>query len=131
MKNKPWYQQTTDELFANLETQEQGLTEGVVKERREKYGENKLAAKRQTTILQKFIAQFKDFMIIVLIVAALIAGATGELADALIIFAVVVLNAVFGVFQEAKAEDAINSLREMAAPVAHVERHGEVITVKK
>ncbi len=59
MKNKPWYQQTTDELFANLETQEQGLTEGVVKERREKYGENKLAAKRQTTILQKFIAQFK------------------------------------------------------------------------
>ncbi len=69
-------------------------------------------------------------MIIVLIVAALIAGATGELADALIIFAVVVLNAVFGVFQEAKAEDAINSLREMAAPVAHVERHGEVITVK-
>ncbi|HBF75213.1 MAG TPA: ATPase [Lactobacillus sp.] len=130
MKNKPWYQQTTDELFANLETQEQGLTEGVVKERREKYGENKLAAKRQTTILQKFIAQFKDFMIIVLIVAALIAGATGELADALIIFAVVVLNAVFGVFQEAKAEDAINSLREMAAPVAHVERHGEVITVK-
>jgi Cation transport ATPase len=45
MKNKPWYQQTTDELFANLETQEQGLTEGAVKERREKYGENKLAAK--------------------------------------------------------------------------------------
>ncbi|GAX03278.1 cation-transporting ATPase [Secundilactobacillus pentosiphilus] len=130
MADKPWYQQTTDELFAHLETQEQGLTEATVKERREKYGENKLTEKRQTTLMQKFVAQFKDFMIIVLIVAAIIAGLTGEVADALIILAVVILNAVFGVFQESKAEDAINSLREMAAPVAHVERHGQVITVK-
>lgn len=130
MADKPWYQQTTDELFAHLDTQEQGLTEATVKERREKYGENKLTEKRQTTLMQKFIAQFKDFMIIVLIVAAVIAGLTGEVVDALIILAVVVLNAVFGVFQESKAEDAINSLREMAAPVAHVERHGQVITVK-
>lgn len=130
MVDKPWYQQTTDELFKNLDTQEQGLTEATVKERRSKYGANKLAAKRQTTLLEKFVAQFKDFMIIVLIVAAIVAGATGELVDALIILAVVVLNAVFGVFQESKAEDAINSLREMAAPVAHVERNGQVITVK-
>lgn len=130
MSDKPWYQQTTDELFAKLDTQEQGLTESTVKERRAEYGENRLAAKRQTTLLEKFIAQFKDFMIIVLIVAAIIAGATGELVDALIILAVVVLNAVFGVFQESKAEDAINSLREMAAPVAHVERNGQVTTVK-
>lgn len=130
MADKPWYQQTTDEVFAALDTREQGLTEASVKQRRQQYGENRLTAKRQSSLLEKFIAQFKDFMIIVLIVAAVIAGLTGEVVDALIILAVVILNAVFGVFQESKAEEAINSLREMAAPVAHVERNGQVVTVK-
>ncbi|MTV82356.1 cation-translocating P-type ATPase [Secundilactobacillus folii] len=130
MTKQPWYQQTTDELFAKMDTQEQGLSEATVKQRRTKYGENRLAAKRQTTVLEKFAAQFKDFMIIVLIVAAIIAGATGEVVDAVIILAVVILNAIFGVFQESKAENAINSLREMSAPVAHVERNGQITTIK-
>lgn len=130
MTEKAWYQQTTDELFANLATQEQGLTEASVKKRRAEYGENRLTAKRQSTLFEKFVAQFKDFMIIVLIVAAVVAGLTGELVDALIILAVVILNAVFGVFQESKAESAINALREMAAPIAQVERNGQVVTVK-
>lgn len=130
MTEKAWYQQTTDELFANLATQEQGLTEASVKQRRAEYGENRLTAKRQSTLFEKFVAQFKDFMIIVLIVAAVVAGLTGELVDALIILAVVILNAVFGVFQESKAESAINALREMAAPIAQVERNGQVVTVK-
>lgn len=69
-------------------------------------------------------------MIIVLIIAAVIAGLTGEIVDAVIILAVVILNAIFGVFQESKAEEAINSLKEMAAPIAHVERNGQVQTVK-
>lgn len=130
MAEKSWYQLTVQELLAKLATRESGLTTTEVTTRREQYGENRLAAKRQTTLVEKFIAQFKDFMIIVLIVAAIVAGATGEMVDAMIILAVVLLNAVFGVFQEAKAEEAINSLKEMAAPVAQVERDGEVVTVK-
>lgn len=130
MAEKSWYQLTVQELLAKLATRESGLTTDEVTTRREQYGENRLAAKRQTTLIEKFIAQFKDFMIIVLIVAAIVAGATGEMVDAMIILAVVLLNAVFGVFQEAKAEEAINSLKEMAAPVAQVERDGEVVTVK-
>ncbi|WP_056942395.1 cation-translocating P-type ATPase [Secundilactobacillus kimchicus] len=130
MADKPWYQQTSDEVFVRLETQESGLSEASVKERREKYGANELAAKKQSSLFEKFVAQFKDLMIIVLIIAAVIAGLTGEIVDAVIILAVVILNAIFGVFQESKAEEAINSLKEMAAPIAHVERNGQVQTVK-
>lgn len=130
MADQPWYQRETDDIFKALDTGEQGLTDDQVAQRRAKYGENRLSAKKQSSLLAKFGAQFKDFMIIVLIVAALIAGATGELVDAIIILAVVLLNAVFGVFQESKAEEAINSLKEMAAPMAHVARNGGTVTVK-
>lgn len=130
MADKPWYQRTNDDIFKTLDTDEQGLSAEQVTDRRTQYGENRLSAKKQSSLLAKFAAQFKDFMIIVLIVAAVIAGATGELVDAIIILAVVILNAVFGVFQESKAEEAINSLKEMAAPMAHVERNGETTTVK-
>ncbi len=129
-QSKQWFQQTIDQTFSALKTSETGLSEAEVKKRREEYGSNELAAKKQTTLLQKFIEQFKDLMIIVLIVAAVIAGVSGETVDAIIILAVVILNAIFGVFQESKAEEAINALMEMSAPIAHVERNGVVETVK-
>ncbi|VDG18068.1 cation-translocating P-type ATPase [Lactiplantibacillus mudanjiangensis] len=128
--SKPKYQQSLPAIYQELGTDQQGLSQAEAKARLEKYGHNALNQQKSTTLVQKFLAQFKDFMIIVLLAAALIAAFTGEVVDAVIILLVVVLNAVFGVFQEAKAEEAINALKEMAAPDATVLRDGELQTVK-
>lgn len=130
MKQQPIYQRTVADLLEALQVTEQGLSEQQVQERLVKHGKNVLNQQQTSSLLQKFLAQFKDFMIIVLLAAALIAGLTGEVVDAVIILVVVVLNAVFGVFQEAKAEEAINALKEMSAPKAAVRRGGEIVTVK-
>lgn len=130
MAKIPFYQETAATLYQNLKTSEQGLSSATAQERLAANGHNVLNQQKTTSLLQKFIAQFKDFMIIVLLVAALIAGLTGEVVDAVIILIVVVLNAIFGVFQEAKAEEAINALKEMSAPNATIRRDGQVMTVK-
>jgi len=129
-KATPKYQQALPAIYEDLQTDEHGLSQAAAAKRLEQYGHNALNQQKSTSLLQKFIAQFKDFMIIVLLVAALIAAFTGEAVDAIIILLVVVLNAVFGVFQEAKAEEAINALKEMAAPDATVLRDGQLQTVK-
>ncbi|KRO22492.1 cation transporting P-type ATPase [Lactiplantibacillus fabifermentans DSM 21115] len=130
MSNQPKYQQTLPAIYQELKTDEHGLTQADAAARLEQYGHNVLNQQKTTSMLQKFGAQFKDFMIIVLLAAALIAAFTGEVVDAIIILLVVVLNAIFGVFQESKAEEAINALKEMAAPDATVLRDGELQTVK-
>ncbi|MBO9166596.1 cation-translocating P-type ATPase [Lactiplantibacillus pentosus] len=130
MSTKPKYQQSLPVIYQELETDEHGLQQSAATQRLEQYGPNALNQQKTTSLLQKFIAQFKDFMIIVLLVAALIAAFTGEAVDAVIILLVVVLNAIFGVFQESKAEEAINALKEMSAPDATVLRDGQLQTVK-
>lgn len=128
------YQETADSVISLLESNvTTGLTDLEVKQRQETYGLNELEAEEKTTLFQKFIAQFKDFMIIVLLVAAgvsVIAEGAHGLTDAIIILLVVVLNAIMGVFQEAKAEEAIDALRKMASPAAKVRRNGSVTSVK-
>ncbi|MFC6180263.1 cation-translocating P-type ATPase [Lactiplantibacillus daowaiensis] len=126
----PNYQQPMTVIYQDLETDEHGLSQTEAQQRLTKYGHNALNQQKSTTMLQKFMAQFKDFMIIVLLAAALIAAFTGEVVDAIIILLVVVLNAIFGVFQESKAEEAINALKKMAAPDATVLRDGKLQTVK-
>lgn len=130
MSTKPKYQQALSAVYEELGTDEHGLQQSAATQRLEQYGPNALNQQKATSLLQKFIAQFKDFMIIVLLVAALIAAFTGEAVDAVIILLVVVLNAIFGVFQESKAEEAINALKEMSAPDATVLRDGQLQTVK-
>lgn len=129
-QKKVFYQQSVDEVMNQMQADPKGLSDQQVAQRREQFGFNRLQAKRRTTIFEKFLAQFKDLMIIILIVAAIIAGIAGEHVDAAIILAVVILNAVFGVFQESKAENAIDSLKEMSAPMATVLRNGRQTTVK-
>lgn len=129
MKTK-YYNLTSEQTLEKLTSQATGLTDAQVKERQAQYGPNVLEAKKHTTLLQKFIAQFKDLMIVILMVAALVAMFAGEVSDALIIFLVVILNAVFGVFQEAKAENAIDALQEMTTPYSRVRRNGEILQVK-
>ncbi len=130
LTNQPKYQQPLDAIYSELKTDEHGLTQSDAQARLEQYGKNALNQQKSTSLLQKFAAQFKDFMIIVLLVAALVAAFSGEVVDAVIILLVVILNAVFGVFQESKAEEAINALKEMAAPDANVIRDDQIQTIK-
>ena len=113
---------------------DQGLSSQEAQSRIEQYGKNELNQEKQSTLLMKFIDQFKDFMIIVLLIAAGISAAVGiaegeGVADAVIILIVVILNAIMGVFQESKAEEAINALKSMSSPEATVRRDGEFKTV--
>ncbi|MFP7242432.1 calcium-translocating P-type ATPase, PMCA-type [Pediococcus pentosaceus] len=129
-EKKPFYEQSVEEVVAQLGSNlEDGLDPDTAAKRLAENGPNQLTGQKQSTLLEKFFDQFKDLMIVVLLVAALVSVFVGEGADALIILAVVILNAVFGVFQEAKAEEAIASLQKMSAPNANVRRDGQVMTI--
>ncbi|RHW48917.1 calcium-translocating P-type ATPase, PMCA-type [Lactobacillus bombicola] len=126
-----FYHQTVAAIEQEFSTScAKGLTDSQVLEAREKYGSNSLAGKKKISIWQKFLAQFKDFMIIVLIIAAVLSGFVAqEWTDAAIIMVVVMLNAILGVFQEARSEEAINALKKMATPNAHVRRGGQIVEI--
>ncbi len=122
-----WYSKTKDQILIDLETNEQhGLTDEIVSERLKQYGSNELATKQKRTLWQRIFAQINDVLVYVLIIAALISAFVGEWADASIIALVVVLNAVIGVVQESKAEQALEALKKMATPKAIVKRNGEL-----
>jgi Ca2+-transporting ATPase len=121
------YTQTVEAVEQEIGATPEGLNKAQVDERLEKYGLNALEAGKSRTLRAKILDQFKDFMIIVLLVAAVISGFVAhEWTDAAIILIVVVLNAIFGVYQEGKAEAAIDALKEMATPHAKVRRGGQV-----
>ncbi|QGG61838.1 HAD-IC family P-type ATPase [Loigolactobacillus bifermentans] len=121
---------TTEAVVQQFQTDlEAGLSPHEAQARLTQNGANQLVAKSKKTLVQRFIDQFKDFMIIVLLVAALVAAFSGEVPDAVIILLVVLLNAAFGVFQEVQAEAAIDALKEMSAPQAQVLRNSQVVTV--
>ena len=135
-KNFIAYQESIEDTIAQFDTNIQtGLTSTEAKARIETYGPNELEAEEKRSLLQKFLDQFKDFMIAVLLVAAAVSAFVGFAegegpADAIVILIVVILNAIMGVFQESKAEEAIDALRNMASPEAKVRRDGQVHTVK-
>ena len=138
MENKDFiaYQESIESTISHLDTNiKTGLSSVEAKARIESHGPNELEAEVKRSMLQKFLDQFKDFMIAVLLAAAAISAfvgiAEGEgVADAVVILIVVVLNAIMGVFQEAKAEEAIDALKSMASPDAKVRRDGQVHTIK-
>ena len=109
--------------FASSETK--GLTSKEVEYRLKKFGKNKLSAKKKVTILHRFIEQFKELMVIILIIAGVIAFLLGETIDAGLIMFIVILNAIIGVLQEYKAEKAIEALKKMMTPHATVIRNGK------
>ncbi len=122
-----WYNKTKEEVFEEFETNSfKGLTEEEAKRRLQKYGENRLAGKQAKTLTQRLFAQINNILVYVLIAAAIVSAIVGEAADAVIIGLVVVLNAVVGVIQESKAEQALEALKKMATPKAIVKRDGEL-----
>ena len=121
-----FYRQTTLQVLERLHATPQGLLTTEALERLQKNGPNELPPGKKVTLWQRIIAQFKDLMILILIVAAIVAAFAGELSDTIIILLVVVLNAAFGVFQETKAENAIDALQKMSMPTTRVRRDGQI-----
>ena len=124
-----WHLLDVGEMRQALGVGEQGLSEANAADLLREHGPNELEGKRKRTVLGLFLAQFKDLMILVLLAAAVIAGAVGDLTDTLIILAIVGVNAVIGMVQEFRAEKALEALRRMAAPQATVRRGGVQRTV--
>ena len=127
-----FYTQGVEEVLKSLDTSVDGLSTAQAKERLDAYGYNELDEGEKRSLLSKFIDQFKDLMIIILLVAAalsIITEGMHGLTDACIILAVVVLNAAFGVYQEGQAEAAIEALKNMSSPMARVRRDGNVVEI--
>jgi len=124
------YFEDVEQVLKSQDTSREGLTPEQCEERLQRYGYNRLAQAKKKTLLQRFLEQISDPMVIVLIAAGAISGAVGEIADALIILMVVVLNSILGVVQEGKAEKAIEALQQMSAPYSKVRRGGNVQSIK-
>ena len=131
-----WQTLRKEEVLRQLGTDEkQGLTEKEVKERQEKYGKNKLEEKKKESFIVKFIKQFNDFMIIILIIASIISAVVSKMqgendyVDSIIIIGIVVFNALMGVIQEAKAEKSIEALKQMTPQLAKTIRNGKTVEV--
>ncbi|MGA6924688.1 MAG: cation-translocating P-type ATPase [Desulfosarcina sp.] len=124
-----WHQLDPDETVQKLQSSETGLASEEAHRRYEEYGPNELIVKQRKSLWMMFLDQFKDFMILVLIAAAVVAGVIGEPVDSIAIAVIVILNAVLGFVQEYRAEKAMAALKKMAAPSAVVIRDGQAETV--
>ncbi|MDO4813561.1 MAG: cation-translocating P-type ATPase [Gemella sp.] len=125
-----YYTKSEDYAIDNLKSSKGGLTSEEAGQRLAEYGRNELDEGKKRTILQKFLDQFKDLMIIILLCAAILSVITEGmhgLTDAIIILIVVILNSAFGVYQEGQAEAAIEALKSMSSPIARVKRDGNII----
>ncbi|WP_037372943.1 calcium-translocating P-type ATPase, PMCA-type [Anaerovorax odorimutans] len=127
-----YYNKSETEILNELKSNKDGLTKGQVIEHREKYGENQLEETKKKSFLQVFFGQFRDLLVIILIIAAIISMLTGNVESTLVIFFVIILNAILGTIQHFKAEKSLQSLKDLSSPKAKVIRDGkrEVIDSK-
>lgn len=136
MSQKSYYNLTAEEVVEDLRSSlDNGLNKEEAKKRLDEYGHNEFKKKKKKSVIFKFLAQFKSFMIIVLLVAAAISGVVGYMhgegfTDAIIILFIVVLNAIIGTVQEAKAEQSLEALEKMSAPHCKVVRSGQVEVIE-
>lgn len=134
MKNYKFHLKTADETVSFLKTNtEEGLSDSEANTRYKQFGKNELKERKKTPLWRKFLAQFSDFMVIVLLCAAMISLLLGEVADACTILIIVFFNAILGFIQEHRAEKSMNALKKLSAPTAQVMRNGlnEKITASK
>ena len=133
--NKEYYNMSVNETLKDLKSSKNGITPKEAKERLAKYGYNKLKETKKKGFISRFIDQFKNVMLIILIIAAVVSGIVSinqsePLTDSIIILVVVILNAILGVVQESKAEKAIEALKNMSLPYIKVKRDNKVLSIK-
>ena len=126
---KPFYQQSATEVLKSLGVKEHGLSQQEIKIQREKFGLNELQEADRKGAIQVFFEQFKDFLVIILIIAATISGFLGEIESSIVIAVVVMLNAILGTVQHIKAEHSLNSLKAMATPTTKVLRDRQIVEI--
>ncbi len=124
-----YHTQAVDEVASHLGTSPKGLSADEVRSRLEEFGKNALEAAKKKTIAGMLLRQFTDFMILVLVAAAVVSGFIGEVTDTMVILAIVVSNAIVGVIQEYRAEKAMEALQSMAASNARVVRNGHTTEI--
>lgn len=127
MKN--YYQLSQNEVRREVNGKEEALTSSEMQQNQEKYGLNELVEGKKKSTIQIFLEQFKDFLVIILIVAAVVSGILGDAESAIVILVVITINAILGTVQTVKAEQSLNSLKELSAPLAKVLRDGNVIQI--
>lgn len=124
-----WHSLDIDKTLAETNSSQEGLSPETAQERLQQYGLNQLQEKKKKKAWMMFLLQFKDFMIIILGIAAIISGIVGDLADTIIILVIVLLNAIIGFIQEYRAEKAMEALKQMATPNAHVLRNKQHVNI--
>lgn len=126
---KAWYNLGIQEVLQTLSSSWEGLTSDEARKRLEQYGPNELASKKGPSAWSIFLSQFKNFLIIILLVAVALSAIVREVADSIIIFVIVLFAAVLGFLQEYRAEKSLEALKKMASPLATVMRDGEVLKI--
>lgn len=124
-----YYQASVKEVMKELDVPQHGLTDFEVRYRQKRFGYNELKEGKPKSALQVFLEQFQDFLVIILIFAAIISMFLGDFESSSVIIVVIVLNAILGTIQHIKAEKSLNSLKAMAAPISKVLRDGQVIEI--
>ncbi|ARC83829.1 HAD ATPase, P-type, IC family protein [Clostridium argentinense CDC 2741] len=126
---KDYYKRVPEELFNMFNSNSKGLGKEEVEKKRSEYGYNELTEGKKKSILQIFFEQFKDLLVLILVAAALISMSIGNVESTIVIFAVITINAVLGTVQYIKAEQSLNSLKALSAPMARVLREGKKIEI--
>lgn len=125
MNTDKWYTRSAQEVIVHWQThQDDGLTSSDIKKRLSSFGYNEMIEKEKAAWWKRLVAQFQDFMVLVLLAATLISACLGEYVDAVTILVIVIVNAMLGFVQESRAEQSMAALKKMAAPTAHVIRNG-------
>ena len=126
---KAYYNETVETVRRDLNGEQDFLTNEEVKRRQEKFGFNELAEGKKKSGLQIFLEQYKDFLVLILIVSAVVSLFLGETESAAVILVVITMNAILGTVQTIKAENSLESLKQLAAPEAKVVRNGAVVRI--
>lgn len=128
-QEKQIWEKSPDELFRDLDCRDTGLSQADAESRLAKYGANELHTGKKKSILQIFLGQFADFLVLILIIAAVISACMGDVESMIVILAVITMNAILGTVQTVKAAASLDSLKEMSAPTAKVVRDGHMLQI--
>lgn len=126
---KEWYKEAGERVMLHMDSREDGLTTAQVKERLDEYGNNELVEGKKKSLLEVFLSQFCDLLVIILIIAAVISAISGNVESTIVIIAVLILNAILGTVQYSKAQKSLDSLKSLSAPCAKVRRNGVKMAV--